>query len=546
VLMFKKYSYKTSIFCAVLALGMGACRSPDKYVDQADQDVYRIIDKKWDVEFGHKANGLIDDIERDVNEVQVLIPESGLLNLAQVAAIATTQNREYKRQRELLYLKALDLTGEHHKYARQWFASLGLIADRDENDESVHTNNTLAFDQTFLLKNGVTVSTGVALDWIRFLGQDPRTSLGSILTADIAIPILGKGAGKVAWEQLTQAEHDVVYQIRSFCRFRKRFVVSIMSDYYRLLQLNDSATNTKNSWESKKELTQRLRMEAAEGRVARFHVDQAEQSELAAKERYLRSIRTFDRSLDAFKDRMALPPDVNIVLDPNELTVLIASDMEMPKYALEEAIHVALERRLDLANISDQVVDTARKVKLAAEGLGVQLGLFGSARVASRPNTDVANLQFHEGAYELGFVSDLPLDRVSERNAYREATIALIKHQRDSEQTVAQIKLEVREAYRRLEEEAESFQTALKSLKLARLRVKVSPLLWAAQRMNTRDLLEAQDALLTAENAVTHSRINYATAKLEFFRDIGLLNVRPDGMWEQQMISSENVGYRHK
>ena len=51
--------------------------------------------------------------------------------------------------------------------------------------------------------------------------------------------------------------------------------------------------------------------------------------------------------------------------------------------------------------------------------------------------------------------------------------------------------------------------------------------------MNTRDLLEAQDALLTAENSVTHARINYATAKLEFFRDIGLLNVRPDGLWEQ-------------
>jgi len=471
--MFRKYSHKISILCAVLALGMGACRSPEKYVDQADQDVHRIIDKKWDVEFGHKENGLIDDIEPDVNEVQVLIPESSPLSLAQAAAIATTQNREYKRQRELLYLKALDLTGEHHKYARQWFASLGLIANRDEGDESVHTNNTLAFDQTFFLKSGITVSTGVALDWIRFLTQDPRTSLGSILTADIAIPIIGKGAGKVAWEQLTQAEHDVVYQIRSFCRFRKRFVVSIVGDYYRLLQENDSATNAKNSWESKKELTQRLRMEAAEGRVARFQVDQAEQSELAAKERYLRSISSFDRSLDTFKDRLALPPDVNIVLDPNELTVLAASDMETPEYALEEAIHMALEHRLDLANISDQVVDMARKAELAAEGLGVQLGLAGSARIASRPNTDVANLQFHKGAYELGIFSDLPLDRVSERNAYREATIARIKRQRDFEQTVAQIKLEVREAYRRIEEEAESFQTALKSLQLARQRMKV-------------------------------------------------------------------------
>ena len=512
-------------------------------MDQANLDVYRIIEKKWNDEFGHKTNYLISDVEPDVNEVQIRIPESGPLSLAQVAAIATAQNREYQRQRELLYLRALDLTGQHHTYARQWFASLGLIARSDDNEESIHMDNSLGFDQTFLFENGITVSTGAALDWIRFLSQDPRTSLRSILTADVAIPILGRGTGRIAWEELTQAEHDVAYQIRSFCRFRKRFIVSIVSDYYRLLQLDDSATNSKNSWERKKELSQRLRTEAAEGRVARFQVDQAEQSELAAKQGYLRRIRSFDRSLDVFKDRLALPPDANIALDPNELAVLVVSGMEMPEYALEEAIHVALAHRLDLANISDQVLDMSRKVELAAKGLGVQLGLVGSARVASRPDTDVANLQFHKGSYGLGLTGDLPLDRLFERNAYREATIALFSHQRDYEQTVAQIKLDVREAYRRLEEEAESFQTASKSLELARKRVKVSPLLWASQRMNTRDLLEAQDALLSAENSVTHARINYATAKLEFFRDIGLLNVRPDGLWEQHGHAREDSSF---
>jgi outer membrane protein TolC len=520
--------------------------SRTNFKNEADAAVYEIINKKWDDDFGQKANYLISDVEPDVNEIQVLIPTSGMLSLARAAAIATAQNRDYQRQRELLYLKALDLTGKHHKYARQWFASLGLMYQGDDDDESVHTDNTLGFDNDFLFENGMTVGVGVAVDWIRFLSQDPRTTLGSILSADIAIPILGRGAGKVAWEELTQAEHDVVYQIRSFCRFRKSFIVSIVSDYYRLLQLDDSMTNTRNSWESKMQLTQRLRMEAAEGRVARFQVDQAEQSELAAKERYLRRIRTFDRSLDAFKDRLALPPDSNIILDQNELTVLMACNMEMSEHALEEAIEVALEHRLDLTNIADQVADAARKVELAADGLGVQLELVGSARVESRPDRDFTSIQFHKGSYNLGLTDALPLDRLFERNAYREATIALLKVQRDHEQKVAQITLEVRESHRRLEEEAESHQTALKSLDLARMRVKVSPLLWAAQRMNTRDLLEAQDALLTAKNAVTHSRINYATAKLEFFRDIGLLNVRPDGMWEQQMIASENVGHRHK
>ncbi len=514
--------------------------SRENFKNEADAAVYEIVNTKWGHNYGPRANYLISDVEPDANEVRLGIPESGMLNLARAVAIATAGNRDYQQQRESLYLQALDLTGERHRYARQWFASLGLIAQREGEQDDIHTENTLGVDQELLFKNGVVFTIGAALDWALFFGHDPASALQSILSAEIAVPLLGRGAGRVAWEELTQAERDVVYQIRSFCRFRKIFVVSITSDYYRLLKLRDLTTNTKNSWESKTKLTRRLRMEAAEGRVARFQVDQAEQSELSSKETYLRSVRSYDRSLDAFKDRLALSPSSPILLDPNALNAILDGDMEMPGYTLEEAIDIALKCRLDLMNTSDQVNDALRKVELAAEGLGIQLGITGRARMGSRPDTDFTRIQFHEGSYALGLTGNVPLDRLLERNAYREATITLAKHQRGREQTVARIELEVREAYRRLEEEAESYQTALKSLELARTRVKVSPLLWAGQRMNTRDLLEAQDALLAAENSLTNARTNYAIVKLEFFRDIGVLNVQPDGMWMPYEDIDEN------
>ncbi|MFC1793523.1 TolC family protein [Planctomycetota bacterium] len=544
--MFKKYSYKTSILCAVLVLAMGACRSPETYVDQANQDVYRIIDKKWDEDFGRKANYLISDIEPDANELQVIIPESGMLSLVQAVAIATAHNRDYQGQREQLYLKALDLTGERHKYVCQWFGSLGLMYSSDDGDEETSTDAELGIDRTFIFENGITVGAGVAIDWMRFLIGGPRTTLESILSADVAIPILGRGAGKVAWENLTQSEQEVLYQIRTFSRFRKSFVVSIVSDYYRVLQLNDAVINSRNSLESKKKLTERLRMEAGEGRLARFQVDQSEQSELAAKDRYLRQVRTFERRLDSFKDRLSLPLDSNCVLDQNELTILTEHELEMTGFGLTEAFETALERRLDLMNTADRITDAARKVELASEGLGVQLDLVGSARIGSRPDIDFANFQFHRGNYGLGLAADLPLDRLLDRNAYREASIVLMQRSRGYEQAVSRIKLEVREAYRRLEEEAESFQTALKSLELARMRVNVSPLLWAAQRMNTRDLLEAQDDLLVSEDNVTSSMIDFTIAKLEFCRDVGILNVRPDGMWEQHEYARDDSSFHER
>jgi hypothetical protein len=53
-----------------------------------------------------------------------------------------------------------------------------------------------------------------------------------------------------------------------------------------------------------------------------------------------------------------------------------------------------------------------------------------------------------------------------------------------------------------------------------------------AGRVTTRILLLSQDALLEAQNNVTRALIDHLDAKLSFYRDVGIMQVRPDGMWE--------------
>jgi outer membrane protein TolC len=274
-------------------------------------------------------------------------------------------------------------------------------------------------------------------------------------------------------------------------------------------------------------------MEANEGVTPRFQVDQAEQSELLARDSYIRAEQRYEQQLDTFKITLSLPTDAVVELDQNELKALDKIGIVEPDYELGAAVETALARRLDLANSTDAVEDSARKVMVAADNLGVELDLIGSAGVGSTPETDFERLQFHRGAYSLGLEADLPLDRKAERNAYREALIALEQRQREYDNYVDSVKLDVRDAYRRLREEAESYRTQQKALELANVRVGVSPILWEAGRMNARDYLESQDDLLQAQNNVTAALVSHAIAKLNFFQDIGVLQVRPDGMWEE-------------
>ena len=60
-------------------------------------------------------------------------------------------------------------------------------------------------------------------------------------------------------------------------------------------------------------------------------------------------------------------------------------------------------------------------------------------------------------------------------------------------------------------------------------------MLLKAGRASSRDLLEAQSSLLSAQNDTTSTMIDFMVAKLSFYRDIGVLTVRPDGLWEQNI-----------
>ena len=127
----------------------------------------------------------------------------------------------------------------------------------------------------------------------------------------------------------------------------------------------------------------------------------------------------------------------------------------------------------------------------------------------------------------------MPLDRLAERNIYRESLIALMQQQRDYDNSIDTVKLEVRQAYRLLLESAEQYQIQKNGVELAAKRVESTSLLLEAGRLTARDLLDAQTALLAAQNALTAALIDHTIAKLKFFSDIGVLQVRPDGMWEK-------------
>ncbi len=529
---FNRHNVGLIIFNLAVLCSLAGC-TQHNYKGEADQQVYKIIDQKWQDDFGARVNYKVSDTEPSTGDIQIAkaVPDSGVLTLPEAVALATAYNREYQTQKEELYIKALDLRLTRHQFEQQYFGIVtgGYTADR--NDEVVGIEANFGFNR--LLAQGTIIGTKVALAWADILTGNMRSGLTSILNVTVTQPLLRGSERKVVLENLTQAERDTLYQVRAFNRFRQTFVVSVISQYYGVLQLWDEMENARRNCDTLDLLIEKVETLANAGRVPQLELERVRQEKLRAYDAFLQAEKQYKQALDEFKINLSLPTTAQLQLDTNVLDSLRKSKMAMPDFSDDEAIETALLRRLDLVNNADAVTDAQRKVYVAADSLRAELNLTGTAGAASSRRADRQSLDWTREDYSLGFELDLPLDRVPEQNVYRKALIALSQREREYEQAADTVKLQVRNAYRDLTEAAQRYSVQTEAYQLAEKRHNNTLTLLEYGRTSSRRVLSAQNDLIDAQNAATEALVNFTIASLNFYRDAGVLHVRPDGMWQR-------------
>lgn len=267
--------------CAILA----GCTAAH-YRKQADSDVYRIVQQAELDVFGHTNAFTIDTpysgrVPKEVLPAELidqrLQTNLRVLTIEQALTLAVTHSRRYQAERERLYLTALTLTGERHEFGPQFFARTEGLQNRSSSGrQSTSIRSDIGVGQ--LLKTGGTISAGLANDILRYYSGDPRQSILTVASVNLAQPLLRNfGRNNPAVEALTQAERNVIYAVRNFGFFQHEFALDIVSDYFDLLAQKDVLRNRYTNYLSRGKSTQRLE-ERARDRERLSDVDQARQA----------------------------------------------------------------------------------------------------------------------------------------------------------------------------------------------------------------------------------------------------------------------------
>jgi len=504
------------------------------------------------------------------------------LTLVDSLQVGARNSFEYQSQKEGVFQAALDLDLTRNDFRNIFRAEADsqvtmetgvdktaivgdeLVVVGEQTVTTVDSGGVTGVTRT--LKNGLGLSGAIGVDLVNLLTQGGASSLGLSGDASVSMPLL-RGAGRhIVTESLTQAERNVVYEMQSFERFKRTFAVRIASDYFDVLSQMDSVANARDNYRSSITSARWSRRRADAGRIPEIEVDQAVQSELSARNNWISAQERLKRSLDSFKSSIGLPPDALIELDPNDLTELRARSgeilEEMRSTAEREvsetapsadapvellpasyddagplemdelvAIKLALDNRLDLQVAVGEVYDAQRQVVVRADALRAGLTVGGSVGIAD--DDDDGSLSFDGARYAALLSLDLPIERTAERNAYRNSWINLERATRTVQSLEDQIKLSIRNQLRTLLESRESLKIQAQSVVVAEKRVRSSTLFLEAGRIQIRDLLEAQDDLLAAQNSLTSAVVSYRIAELQLQRDLGLLKVNEQGLWQE-------------
>jgi outer membrane protein TolC len=520
------------LFSSLFLICLQAGCAPRDYKADADKRVYDIIDSRWDDSFGSRTNYRVSDVTAGPNDLHVekSIPASGVLTLPHAVALATAYNRDYQSQRELLYTTALDQRLVQHVFEFQPYGGGRSEYTDDGQSERLTYEANVGFNR--LLSTGTAISTQVAARWVDLLSGTGTNGLISVFSAALSQPLLRGSDPQIVLEPLTQAQRNTLYQIRTFNRYRQVFVVQVISEYYRALEQFSLARNAQEYHDALESIHGRVQKLAEAGRLPKLEVDRVEQEALDARDLQIQAMKNYRQMLDQLKITLGIPTTLEFSLDVSVLDTLEKGGLPYPDFDPNEAVQTALRRRLEIANGADAVLDAQRHVRVAADNLRAGLNIAGATEVNSRGDSTGT----------VGVDLDLPLDRVAEQNAYRKALIALNQRQREYDLTSDTTALEVREAYRKLVEAADRDRVLSEALTLAKARLKETSTLLQYGRVSSRRVLDAQQALFDASNAATEARMNYAVATLEFYRDAGVLRVRPDGMWETDRWKTATPG----
>ena len=248
--------------------------------------------------------------------------------------------------------------------------------------------------------------------------------------------------------------------------------------------------------------------------------------------------------LSVHQDLLQLIRNLTVVQAGLRVDQIVVPEFNIP---MEEVVQHAVENRVDLMNQRALVMDARRKVEIAANLLQSNVDVVVDGEVRTPGGNKPFDFRGDRSQIRAGLRFTAPLDQIQERNDYRATLISYQRLRREYLALEDTVKNQVRRNWRQLYVLKRNVDTSRLALRLAAKQYESAvdestapaPVGGGAGNrsggLQGTNLTNALNSIISAQNSLIGFWVQYEQNRLGIYRDMGMMEIGPDGIWNDSI-----------
>lgn len=336
-------------------------------------------------------------------------------------------------------------------------------------------------------------------------------------------PLLRRFGPLVNREPVSQAESQVDATRRELELRKTDLVVQVVETYEDLLKLQRQVEFDRQALNRLEKLLRLTQARERQGRSSHVDVLRVEQQKGDAEIHRNQTLERLQSVRADFADLLGFPAEHVFLAVPEPMLTVETSDSR-------QAASVALENRLDYAQVLQDCRDAERGVRIARRNLLPDLNLISRYERSGEGSTASGATDLNDDSWFVGLTLESDLNRRKERVALGQAVIS----EKTARQTIgiveSGVRRQVRQALATYERARSEVVFAERNLQFAQSRATLARRLYEIGRGDNFSATDAESALSQAQNQMLSAQAEASVAAYRLLRSMGTLIEYPEDL----------------
>jgi outer membrane protein len=349
-------------------------------------------------------------------------------------------------------------------------------------------------------------------------GGPPRSS---DVRVSVSQPLL-RGIGPTYTQfDLTNSRRARQAQERSFELARQRLALDVIAAFYQVVKQRQLLQVSRQSLERSLALATASEARLKVGLTSKLDMFRAQLQASQAQESMVQSGAALEGAQEQFRLLLGLGPS-----DPVEPEGVSLPEPEEGEFEpVEVLVARALERRIELKELRDQVDDARRNLSVARQNLLPQLDVgLGYSRVGFGSSLG-DSVRLGDPRLDFFLTTSYPLERANDQASKAVAELDLAARERNLRQRELEVEAEVRAAVRSLERIRQSAELQRQGLDFAIQQHRLATLRYQRGLASNFDVVDAEGSLVSARSSLANLLTDHQVARVQLLRAVGTLDV---------------------